>query len=247
MSAPILRARGLTVAYRRALALKEVDVDVARARITAVVGPNGAGKSTLLKASVGLLPRLRGDVTVFGRPMAEVRHRVGYMPQSAEVDWDFPATVRDVVMMGRFGGLRWWQRLRPEDRDAVNTSLERMGLAALSNRPVRELSGGQRQRTFVARILAQDPELLILDEPLAGVDMKSEETIIGVLRELRDAGRSIVLVHHDLAGVRRIADDVVLLTDGRVHAVGSVTACLRTEVVTAAYGLGDIDSEGAAA
>lgn len=237
----------MSVAYRRTLALREVDVDVASARITAVVGPNGAGKSTLLKASMGLLPRLHGDVTAFGHPVSEVRRRVGYMPQAAEVDWDFPATVRDVVTMGRFGRLRWWQRLRPEDRDAVNDSLERMGVAELSSRPIRELSGGQRQRTFVARILAQDPELFILDEPLAGVDMTSEETIVGVLRELRDAGRSVVLVHHDLAGVRRIADDVVLLADGRVHAVGNVAACLRPEIVTAAYGLGDVVADGAAA
>lgn len=237
MSEQVLLVRDLSVAYQRTLALRSVDATIWSGRITALLGPNGAGKSTLLKACVELLPRLSGSVTFFDQPLAKVRGRIAYMPQAAEVDWDFPATVRDVVTMGRTCRLRWWQRPNLADRRRVNEALERLGIADLAGRQISELSGGQRQRTFVARVLAQDCELLLLDEPLAGVDIASEHTILAILRELRAEGRTVVLVHHDLTGIKALADDAVLLAAGRVQAAGPVGKCLTPAKIGHAYGL----------
>ncbi|MDO5093762.1 MAG: metal ABC transporter ATP-binding protein [Propionibacteriaceae bacterium] len=238
-----MQARGLTVAYQQHVALTDADLDVPAGHIVALLGPNGAGKSTLLKASVGLLRALRGEVTFFGSRLAEVRQQVGYMSQAAEVDWDFPTTVRDVVMMGRYGRRGWFRRPTATDRQAVMAALEAVGIPDLAPRQISQLSGGQKQRTFMARILAQDPDLFLLDEPLAGVDVASQDAIVGILKKLRSQGKTVVLVHHDLNSVPSLADDVVLLRDGRVVAAGPVAETFTQEVVLECYGFDGLRTE----
>ncbi|WP_296139718.1 metal ABC transporter ATP-binding protein [uncultured Tessaracoccus sp.] len=234
-----LTVRGLTVAYRHHVAVRDATVTVPAGHVVALVGPNGAGKSTLLKATVGLVPTRSGTVRFHGRRFDEVRHRVGYMPQAAMVDRDFPATVADVVRMGRYGRRGWFRRPTAEDRRIADEALACMGIADLRDRQISELSGGQQQRTFMARILAQDPDVFLLDEPLAGVDVASARTIEDRLRDLRAAGRTVVMVHHDLSGVRALADEVVLLRDGDVLAQGPARAVLTDDAILRAYGLHD--------
>ena len=233
---PVLQIRDLTVAYQHHLALMDATVEASAGHILALLGPNGAGKSTLLKAAVGLLPTIRGDVTFFGERLQQVRQRVGYMSQAAEVDWDFPTTVRDVVMMGRYGRRGWLRRPGTADRAAVAEALEAVGILDLADRQISQLSGGQKQRTFMARILAQDPELFLLDDPLAGVDVASQDAIMQILRRLRADGKTIMLVHHDLTSVPDLADDVALLREGRIVAVGPVAETFTQETVMRCYG-----------
>jgi ABC superfamily ATP binding cassette transporter, ABC protein len=239
-----MQARGLTVAYQQHVALSDADLDVPAGHIVALLGPNGAGKSTLLKASVGLLQALRGEVTFFGSRLREVRQRVGYMSQAAEVDWDFPTTVRDVVMMGRYGRRGWFRRPAAADREAVAEALEAVGIPELASRQISQLSGGQKQRTFMARILAQDPDLFLLDEPLAGVDIASQNAIVEIMKRLRDEGKTVVLVHHDLNSVQDLADDVVLLRDGKVVAAGPVATTFTQEIVMECYGFDGLSLGG---
>jgi len=200
-SPPALEFHDLTVAYHTKPVLWDVDLCVPEERLVAVVGPNGAGKSTLLKAALGLVPLSSGYVRVFGRSYAEERSRVAYVPQRESVDWDFPASVFDVVLMGRYG----------------------------------RLSGGQQQRTFLARALAQDADLYLMDEPFAGVDAVTERAIIALLRELRDRGRTVVCVHHDLQTVREYFDWVILL-NMRLVASGPIDEAFSTERLQATYG-----------
>lgn len=242
----VLSIRDLTVAYQQQLALADACLDVEEGRIVALLGPNGAGKSTLLKASVGLLSTIRGEVTFFGCKLREVRQRVGYMSQAAEVDWDFPTTVRDVVMMGRYGRRGWLRRPGAADRQAVAEALDAVGISDLAGRQISQLSGGQKQRTFMARILAQDPELFLLDEPLAGVDVASQDAIMAILKGLRAEGKTIVLVHHDLSSVPNLADDVVLLREGRVVASGPVAETFTEDTVMQCYGFQGLKSRAAA-
>ena len=218
-----LSIRGLAVAYGDRLALGPVDWDVARGACTAVVGPNGAGKSTLLKAALGLVRPLRGSTRFFGEPLRRVRSRVAYVPQRESVDWEFPATALDVVTMGRYGRLGWLRRVGDEDRRVARRAIERLGLAGLETRPIGELSGGQQQRVFVARALAADAELLLLDEPFAGVDAATEHALFEVLDEFVRAGGTAVVVHHDLESVPQHFDRALLL-DTRAVAEGPIDA-----------------------
>lgn len=206
-----LNVSGLSFAYRDSLVLREVTLDLPQGVVMGIVGPNGAGKSTLLKAVVGLLKPTRGTVSCFGQPLPKVRRRVGYMRQASSVDWDFPTTVSDVVLMGTYGGLGWFRRPGAKERDVAAAALRRVGIPHLAHRPINQLSGGERQRTFLARLLAQQSDLLLLDEPFAGVDAASQETITNVLHGLRDAGRTVVIVHHDLATVPTLCDWTCLL------------------------------------
>ena len=231
-----LSVSGLSFAYRDSLVLREVTLDLPQGVVLGVIGPNGAGKSTLLKAVVGLLKPAKGTVACFGQPLQKVRRRVGYMRQASSVDWDFPTTVSDVVLMGTYGGLGWFRRPGTKERDVAAAALRRVGIPHLAHRPISQLSGGERQRTFLARLLAQQPDLLLLDEPFAGVDAASQETITSVLHELRDEGRTVVIVHHDLATVPTLCDWTCLL-NRTVMGFGPTKEVFTDEMVKQAYGL----------
>ncbi len=227
-------ARCLSVGYREALVLKDVDFDVPAGVIMAIVGPNGAGKSTLMKGLLGLVAPTAGSVRFFGRAFAEVRTRIGYIPQHTAVDWDFPATVFDVVLMGTYGSLGWFRRPGKRERASSWAALERTALTHLAQRQIGELSGGERQRAFLARALAQDAELYFLDEPLQGVDALSKHAILDVMRDLRASGKTLVMVHHDPSTVRALCDWVALVNKGIV-ASGPVESTFSEENVRRTY------------
>jgi manganese/zinc/iron transport system ATP- binding protein len=208
---PLLEFHDVTVAYGRRPVLWNVDLEIADPCLFGIIGPNGAGKSTLLKAALGLVPLAGGAISFFGRPFAEVRGRVGYVPQRETVDWDFPVSVSDVVLMGTYAGLGWFRRPGAREREVARDCLHRVGLADVAGRQIGRLSGGQQQRVFLARALAQQAEIYLLDEPMAGVDARSQELIFGVLSELRDAGRLVVVVHHDLRTAASWFDRVALV------------------------------------
>ncbi|HMN97467.1 MAG TPA: metal ABC transporter ATP-binding protein [Phycisphaerales bacterium] len=230
-----LEVHDLTVAYRRTPVLLDVDLEIPCGSMTAIVGPNGAGKSTLLKAALGLVPAATGAVRLFGKTLRAVRRSVAYVPQRESVDWEFPVSVLEVALMGRYGHLGWLRRPGARDRAIAMEALETMGIADLAGRQIGELSGGQQQRTFLARALAQQAELYLMDEPSAGVDAATERAIVDVLRRLRDQGRTVVAVHHDLSTVMAWFDRVVLL-NVRVVAAGPAAATLTAETLAKTYG-----------
>mgnify|MGYP002623594106 FL=1 len=231
----VLEFHDLTVAYHTRPVLWDVDLSVPEGRLVAVVGPNGAGKSTLLKAALDLVPLASGYVRVFGQPYDEVRTRVAYVPQRESVDWGFPASVFDVVLMGRYGRAGWFRRPSADDRRRATEALERVGMADYAGRQISRLSGGQQQRTFLARALAQDAELYLMDEPFAGVDAVTERAIVALLHELRDQGRTVVCVHHDLQTVPEYFDWVALL-NMRLVAAGPLDQAFTTANLNATYG-----------
>lgn len=196
-------------------ALDGVSLRVPAATRVALVGPNGAGKSTLLKAVAGLLPVASGRVRVYGNPVGACHHRVAYLPQRGEVDWEFPVGVRRLVMGGRYAHLGWLRRPGGRDRDAVEEALERLGLSGVVGRRISHLSGGQRQRALLARALAQEADLLLLDEPMTAVDSDTRGTISEVLLELRERGKTVVVATHDLGELSREFEGALYLRDGR--------------------------------
>ncbi|APU14315.1 MULTISPECIES: metal ABC transporter ATP-binding protein [Actinoalloteichus] len=235
--APALVATGLTVGYRGRTVLTVPELVVPAGRLTAVVGPNGAGKSTLIKAALGLLPSTGGAIRLLGEPLARVRRRVAYVPQRDAVAQDFPVTAVQVVEMGRYPHRGWFRRLTREDDRAVSEAMLRTGVTDSADTPLDELSGGQRQRVFLARALAQQADLLVLDEPFAAVDTSTETRLLTLLVELcEQEGRSVLMVHHDLRTVQDHFDHAVLLS-GRVIADGPVSRVLRPEHLEAAYGI----------
>jgi manganese/zinc/iron transport system ATP- binding protein len=229
-----LEFHDVTVAYGRRPVLWNVDLTVPGACLFGIIGPNGAGKSTLLKAALGLVPLAGGEVRILGAPLEQVRGRVGYVPQRESVDWDFPVTVTDVVLMGTYARLGWLRRPGPRERSLAAECLDRVDLADVADRQIGRLSGGQQQRVFLARALAQQADVYFLDEPMAGVDARSQERIFRVLAELRAEGRLVVIVHHDL---RSAADwfDAVALIDMRLVATGPVEAVLTPENLRRTY------------
>lgn len=230
-----LAVRGLTVSYGQKPAIFSIDMTIVRGQMTAIIGPNGAGKSTLLKASLGILPSLAGTATVFGSPVSQARDRIAYVPQRASVDWDFPARVIDVVVMGLYRQIGLLGRLRRTHIATAQQCLARVGMEDFATRQIGQLSGGQQQRVFLARALAQDADLYLLDEPFAGVDAATEKAIVGVLKSLRDAGKTVVAVHHDLATVRSYFDRVFLINTRKV-AEGPVEMAFTTDALQQAYG-----------
>lgn len=234
---PPLISHNISVAYRDRLALQNVSMRVEPGHFMAIIGPNGAGKSTLIKAAMSLMPSVTGTTTFFGKPLQEVRNRIGYMPQLAEVDWDFPTTVEDVVSMGTYGRLGWLRRPGSTQRQKVREVMEAVGITDLAHRQISQLSGGQKQRTFVARILAQDPDLFIMDEPFAGIDIASEQAIMDILKSLNRQGKTIVIVHHDLSSITQFATDVTILSDGKLITSGPVSECFTQETIACAYGI----------
>jgi len=230
-----LAIRGMTVSYGQKPAVFSVDMTVVPGSMTAIIGPNGAGKSTLLKAALGILKPLAGSTTVYGRPVTEQRNRIAYVPQRASVDWDFPTRAIDVVLMGLYPQLGLLGRVRPAHRAKAEDCLARVGMEDFADRQIGQLSGGQQQRVFLARALAQDADLYLLDEPFAGVDAATEKAIIAVLQSLRDSGKTVVAVHHDLSTVTDYFDHVFLINTRRV-AEGTVAEVFNPETLQIAYG-----------
>lgn len=230
-----LAIAGLTVSYGEKPVLFSIDFVVPPGSMVAVVGPNGAGKSTLIKAALGIVARISGDVTWFGKPYSRVRDRIAYVPQRASVDWDFPATVLDVVMMGLYREIGLFRFAGREHRLKALACLERVGMSGFSGRQIGQLSGGQRQRVFLARALAQDADLYVMDEPFTGVDAATERAIVAVLKELNGAGKTILCVHHDLATVADYFDQVLLLNVRKI-ASGPVASVFTAENLQATYG-----------
>jgi manganese/zinc/iron transport system ATP- binding protein len=232
---PAVSLRDLTVAYRETPVLWDVDLDIPAGSLTAIIGPNGAGKSTLIKAALGLVPLAAGSVSIFGKPYAEQRELVGYVPQRGSVDWDFPTNALDVVTMGTYGRLGWIRRPGKAQRDVAMRSLEQLGMADFAHRQISQLSGGQQQRVFLARALAQDAELYVMDEPFVGVDATTERAIVDLLRELQARGKTVVAVHHDLESAPDYFDWLVLL-NVRVIADGPFAATFTAENLARTYG-----------
>jgi len=230
-----LRVDGLTVGYGRKPVLWGVDYRAPASSLVAIVGPNGAGKSTLIKAVLGLLPLASGSIEFWGRPLAEMRRRVGYVPQRGSVDWDFPVSVEEVVTMGRYGMLGWLRPVARRHRQAALACLDQVGMADFAGRQISQLSGGQQQRVFLARALAQESDLYFMDEPFAGVDAATETALVEVLRRLKAEGRTVIVVHHDLSTVPDYFDEVLLL-NGRVVAAGPVRETFTPGNLQQAYG-----------
>jgi manganese/zinc/iron transport system ATP- binding protein len=235
VSAPAVEVRDLTVAYGEKPVLWDVDVDIPAGAMAAVLGPNGAGKSTLLKAMLGLVPAAAGSIRILGQPYDARRGRVAYVPQRSTVDWDFPTDALDVVMMGTYGRLGLFRPPGARERATAMQCLAEVGMQEFAKRHISQLSGGQQQRVFIARALAQDAEVFLLDEPLAGVDAPTEASVVATLRRLRERGRTVVAVHHDLDTVEEYFDYAVLL-NVRIHASGPSHEVCRPEVLQAAYG-----------
>ena len=243
----LLDIHDVTVAYHRRPVVWDVDLTLEQPQLAAIVGPNGAGKSTLMKAALGLVPMASGRVQVFGQPVAMVRRRIGYVPQRESVDWDFPVSVLDVVLMGTYGKLGWLRRPGAAERNWARQCLEKVGLASYERQQIGQLSGGQQQRVFLARALAQKADLYFMDEPMAGVDAATERMIFQVLRELRESGKTIIAVHHDLRTVPQYFDYVVLL-NVRLVAAGPREAVFTPENLKKTYGgrLAILDAAGEA-
>jgi len=234
-SLPILDVHDVTVAYHRKPVLWNVDLTIREPRLIGIVGPNGAGKSTLIKAILGLVPLAGGEVSLFGEPIAKQRKRIGYVPQRESVDWDFPVSVTDAVLMGTYGDLGWFRRPGRKQKDRVRQCLQKVGIEQLASRQIGQLSGGQQQRVFLARALAQEADVYFMDEPMAGVDAATEDVIFRLLHELRDAGKTVLVVHHDLRTVPTYFDDVALL-NMRLVAHGPVETVFTPENLRKTYG-----------
>ncbi|GIP44874.1 manganese transport system ATP-binding protein MntB [Paenibacillus sp. J45TS6] len=225
----------LAVAYHKKPVLEDITFSVPEGKLIGILGPNGAGKSTLIKAALGLVPSLSGDVKIYGKPYKEQRKRIGYVPQRESVDWDFPTNALDVVIMGRYGRLGWFKRPGKKEKEIAMDCLKKVGMADFCHRQISQLSGGQQQRVFLARALAQDADIYFMDEPFAGVDATTEKAIIALLSELKEQGKTVLVVHHDLATVEEYFDHVILL-NGKLVAAGPTPTTFTSEMLQKTYG-----------
>lgn len=243
--APPLAVSGITVAYQRKAVVEDVSFTLPEGKLVALIGPNGAGKSTLLKAVLGLVTSVAGEVSIYGDSYKKMRDRVGYVPQRESVDWDFPTDALDVVMMGRYGRLGWIKRPGRREKELAMTTLDKVGMAEFARRQISQLSGGQQQRVFLARALAQEADLYFMDEPFAGVDAATEKAIIALLGELKRAGKTVLVVHHDLSTVEEYFDHVLLLNK-KLIAEGPVETTFTPERLHETYGgkLAIVSSDG---
>jgi manganese/zinc/iron transport system ATP- binding protein len=232
---PAVFVRDLTVAYEEKPVLWDIDLDIPAGSLTAIVGPNGAGKSTLIKTILGLVHSAAGTIRIFGEPYSKNRKSVGYVPQRGSVDWDFPTDSLDVVLMGLYGQIGWIKRPGKQDLAKAMDCLEQVGMSDFARRQISQLSGGQQQRVFLARALAQDARLYFMDEPFAGVDATTEVAIVEILQKLRDAGRTVVVVHHDLETVPKYFDRVALL-NVRLTATGPMETTFTPQNLQTTYG-----------
>jgi len=232
---PALEIHDMTVAYHRKPVLWDIDLAVPEGKLVGIVGPNGAGKTTLIKAVLGLLPLASGKVEIYGKPYDQQRRLIGYVPQRESVDWDFPVTVQDVVLMGTYGRLGWIRRPGRAEREVADRCLEQVGMKDFADRQIRQLSGGQQQRVFLARALAQQGRVYFMDEPFSGVDAATEAAIIQLLQNLRSEKKTVFVVHHDLQTVRSYFDYVILL-NLRLVACGPTETTFTPEVLNETYG-----------
>jgi len=225
----------LTAAYHKTPVIENISFTVPEGKLVGIVGPNGAGKSTLIKAILGLVPTLAGEVNIFGEPYGANRKLVGYVPQRESVDWDFPTDALDVVMMGTYGRLGWFRRPGAKERETAMEALRQVGMAEYAGRQISQLSGGQQQRVFLARALAQDAKLYFMDEPFAGVDAATEKAIVELLRALKREGKTVLVVHHDLATVSEYFDWVLLLNKTLVD-IGPTEEVFTRDNLQSTYG-----------
>ncbi len=230
-----LAIHDLTVAYSRKPVIWDIDLDIPEGKLVGVIGPNGAGKSTLLKACLDLVPKASGDVRIYGQIYRKNRNLVGYVPQRESVDWDFPISALDVVTMGLYGNIGWLKPVRSQHKAIALDALDRVGVAQLADRQISQLSGGQQQRVFIARALAQQAQLYFMDEPFAAVDAATERAVVELLQDLRNQGKTCVVVHHDLSTVTQYFDWVILL-NMRVVAAGPTQTVFTQENLHKTYG-----------
>jgi len=230
-----LEIHDLTVAYHKRPVLWGIDLEVPAGQLVGIIGPNGAGKSTLIKAAMGQLPVSSGWVKVFGEPVKKNLKRVGYVPQRESVDWDFPVNVMDVVLMGRYGHLGLLRRPGKKDREIARECLEKVKMLPYADRQISNLSGGQQQRVFLARALAQESDLYFMDEPFSGVDAATETAIVAILQELKDKGKTLMVVHHDLPTANQYFDSLLLL-NMRVVAFGPTESVFQYDLLQNTYG-----------
>ncbi|MFA5506275.1 MAG: ABC transporter ATP-binding protein [Vulcanimicrobiota bacterium] len=230
-----LSIHDMTVAYHRKPVLWDIDLDIPEGQLVGIIGPNGAGKSTLIKAVLDLIPRASGRVMMYGKPYSEQRHMVAYVPQRESVDWDFPVNALDVVAMGLYGKLGWFRRLKKAHFEKAREALDRVGMGDYAERQISQLSGGQQQRVFLARALVQDATIYFMDEPFAGVDAATERAIITLLSSLRSAGKTVLVVHHDLQTIPEYFDYLLML-NMRVVAAGPTSEVFTEENLKKTYG-----------
>lgn len=230
-----LSVKHLNVSYYDNLVLKDVNVNIPRGVMCAITGPNGAGKTTLVKTILGFIKPLSGSVLIDNQSLKQALRRISYVPQKESVNWQFPTTVNDVVLMGTYKRLGWFKRPGKKERHQAKQAMDALGISDLANKEISALSGGQQQRVFLARMLCQDSDIIFLDEPFVGIDKKSEHIIINLLHKLRDAGKTIIIVHHDLTTVKRYFDHIVLVNH-RVVAAGDVKTTFTPENIKLAYG-----------
>lgn len=230
-----IEVHNLTVSYDGGPVLWDIDFELPQGQIIGVIGPNGSGKTTLLKAIMGLLEPSSGFIKIFDKPLDEVREKVAYVPQRESVDWDFPASVFDVVLMGRYRKKNLLKRTNQADIEIANQCIEKVGLTEFKNRQISQLSGGQQQRVFIARALAQKADVYLMDEPFVGVDAATESSILNLLQEMKAEGKTVLIIHHDLQTVSEYFDYLVLLNT-RLIAKGNLQEVLTKENLSNAYG-----------
>lgn len=230
-----VRVENLTIAYHQKPVLQEVSFEAPQGKLIGIIGPNGAGKSTLIKGILGLIPIASGEVRIYDEIYKKQRKKVGYVPQRGTVDWDFPTNALDVVLMGRYGHIGWFKRPNKKDQDFAKACLQKVGMLEFANRQISELSGGQQQRIFLARALAQEADVYFMDEPFVGVDAATEKAIIALLNELKEMGKTVLVVHHDLQTVEEYFDWVLLLNMRKI-AFGPTKSTFTIENLQKAYG-----------
>lgn len=232
---PALQVHQLTVNFDKTPVLWDISLEIPSGKLVGIIGPNGAGKSTFIKTALGLIAPLSGKVSFFGQPLKDVRKQIAYVPQRGSVDWDFPITVRSLVLMGRYGRLGLFRRPRKADWAAADHYLESVGMESYGERQISQLSGGQQQRVFIARALLQEADIYFLDEPLAGVDKASEKAIIEIIKRLRDRGKTVFVVHHDLNTAEQFFDWAILL-NMRLVACGPMNEVFTPQLLNTAFG-----------
>ncbi len=235
VSNPVLEVHDLTVSYNRKPVLWDIDLSIPQGSLVGIIGPNGAGKSTLIKSIMGLIPLSSGYVKLFDKSLEEVRDRVSYVPQRESVDWDFPASVFDVVLMGRYAKLGLFRNVRQSDKEIALDCLRKVGMEGFKDRQISQLSGGQQQRVFLARALAQKADLYFMDEPFTGVDAATESAIVDLLREMRSQNKTVIVVHHDLQSAIEYFDWIILL-NMRLVASGKTEDVFTTALLQETYG-----------
>lgn len=235
MTTPLIEIKGLSVAYDKKTVLTNIYTQIEAGHAYGIIGPNGAGKSTLFKAILGLVDAQQGQILVYGKPVEESRKKIAYIPQKDNFDWDFPATVNDIVLMGRYPHKKLFQKLNNDDFNHAHEAMKAMNITDLKERQIGKLSGGQQQRVYIARALCQEAEIFFLDEPFAGVDVTTEENIVQIIHQLKALGKTFLLVHHDLTTVQKYFDKIILINQ-RLIAAGDTDNVFTTENLSHCYG-----------